>query len=263
MRMRGRLMTCLACLLLPLGATNTTNARDAASTTPIPQIIRAGQTEPIFVSATLLEEARSLRKEGKKSEFEGDFGPALEFVQRMKASLAPGALCIDPWSSAESEVGLPNRRDLKTALAHADHVLIVRVTETLPGLMSSQIPGTLLRIETTRLLHGFEPAADLVFFPVGTFEIGDFTICKTHANYAKLPEVGEQMLLVLNDHWLNDSGILFLYGSTGAVTLTRSGHASLPKAYERDDKQLDALGMENFLEAVEMTLRTQAEGTRQ
>ncbi|HLX10958.1 MAG TPA: hypothetical protein VKY89_24140 [Thermoanaerobaculia bacterium] len=131
-------------------------------------------------------------------------------------------------------INLPPRDNLEEATQSSQLVILGKVTEKAYGVMVDE-PGQLLRVEPEEILKGHprEVPAYFVFFPVGTFKLGDLTICKTDNRYPEPPAVGDQVILFSLEWQPLDrhEPYLELEDGEGIVTIHSSGAVSLPRRF--------------------------------
>jgi hypothetical protein len=134
------------------------------------------------------------------------------------------------------------RADISTfakRVHHAAMILHATVTDFTYGFKGTT-PGRLLRLEPLDVLKGRETPLDdyFVFYPVGTFEVGDHKICKTDFRYPEIPEPGDEIVLVVPDRPNSKAQLLepdlggpenyFLLGPTGVRASSRFQPSSEP-----------------------------------
>ena len=204
-------------------------ARDPSfSKQQVPEVINfyhGGYDDPIFVAASRMISADGFPRE----EFPTYAKLAYELYEAAEANTSP---CLNPSSSVEFETGSDSRRDLRTAIRTSDVVLMARVTGSRSGFLHADIAGTLYQFSPIEVLRGQHSEEErYFFFPAGEFKLGRVSVCKSHPDYADQPSVGDRVLLIYNNHWYNDSGIVYTGGSTGVVTMKSDGRASLPRRF--------------------------------
>jgi hypothetical protein len=133
----------------------------------------------------------------------------------------------------ESPVDPPDRSSLDRAAKHSDLVLIGRVTAAAYGFHSF-VPGQLLRIEPSQVLHG-EALLDFyyVFFPVGEFSAGPYRICKVDSRYPRPPDIGDELLIMVPDTHTRSLAdpYLELDEASSVVAIPREGAVRLPPVF--------------------------------
>lgn len=144
--------------------------------------------------------------------------------------------------------------DFEQALDQADLVLTATVTGIEPGFTGGGVEaGTLLRIAPDRVFKG--PAdrtwTHYLFFAVGRFQLGDVEVCaRDFGQFAELPAVGDQVLLMIRLHAANTGEFLYHDGRDGLVTLKQGGTVSFPKAFRDSDRELARLSSPELLARV-------------
>jgi hypothetical protein len=128
------------------------------------------------------------------------------------------------------------RRDVDTLegrFAASELVLHGRVTGKAPGFLAYS-PGQLVRLEPIRLLKGDETPLPryYTFFPVGTVRLGEATLCKTDSRFPRVPEIGDELILMVLDRPDPSEPLLEpdLYGAEGYLTI-HDGHVDLPSRF--------------------------------
>ncbi len=248
-------LLCTGCLTLCITVSYYASepSLDTEPTEPlIPEVIyffHGGYDTPIFVSTSSMVNADGFPNE----EFPTYAEVTRDLHQAAETDLSP---CLNPMSSVEFETGTDSRRDLQTAIKSSDVVLVASITARSPGFLHNDIAGTLYRFNPIEVLRGQHQEGELYFFiPIGHFDLGRISICKSHPDYAEPPAVDEQVMLIYNDHWYNASGIVFTGGSTGVVTLKNSGHASLPRRFRKHSNNPELLLNESLKNTVRGFLR--------
>lgn len=131
------------------------------------------------------------------------------------------------------------RQNLASAAKSAGWVFSATATARAPGFNGS-VPGTLVEIVPEETFKGplDRRGVHYIFFPIGTFSLGETKICKTDDRYAALPEVGERVLLFIDLFWRNEGSFLWTGGDSGIITINRKGIASLPQRYLKTEPWL-------------------------
>lgn len=162
---------------------------------PMPRLIPAFYRDrsPIFIAADDM-----FSKDGSIDPslfFPGD----LEMIQRQLAQApAAGCLRLDMHSSEH----LPpdgTTRPISKAILESRNAIVTEVTGLSYGYQELSA-GTLLRVETREVLHG-DAYLDqyLIFFPVGSFEVSGYQICRTTYGFPSPPDLGDRILLLHYD----------------------------------------------------------------
>lgn len=220
-----------------------------AGAAPMPEVVEfRGQFDyPLFVAA-----ARALLPDGTVDP--ELFHPAhAEAITELLARPATDG-CIDlAWSSSLDSP--PAGRDtLADALDESDNVLVGTVTGRIHGFYTDR-PGVLVRFVTTETLKGGAGWSEShVFLPVGTFHVGERTLCKTNRSYPAPPELGDQLLVLFDDGWFNDESPILGVGPSDLVTLPRIGSVALPELYRRGESELERASSLDVLEQVRRML---------
>lgn len=199
----------------------------------------AGYTDPIFVSASCL--AKELAQGG--IERIRDLFDTL-IVHQLERAATDG--CADLGHGDENVIP-ESRRTFKNAVDSADNILVTRVVARSPGFHHG-VAGTLLSLETDHILKGFGKSFNRIFVEIGTFDIGDLSICKTSFYYPKLPELGDKVVILFNNDWYNrDSPILSLDGFSGLIVLPPSGPPALSQHYFKSHSALSNTDLEQII----------------
>ena len=92
----------------------------------------------------------------------------------------------------------------------ADWIFSGKITGKAGGFSQDQ-PGTLLRVEPTRVLHGPRDRnyPHYIFLPAGDFSVGTMNFCVTDVLYTAVPEVDDQVLLMVRLDWFTRGEILW------------------------------------------------------
>jgi hypothetical protein len=145
---------------------------------------------------------------------------------------ASGCTPVGPY--LQDIVNLPPRETLEQTTRSSQLVILGKVTEKAYGFKVDE-PGQLLRVVPEEILKGHprDVLAYFVFFPVGTFKLGDLRICKTDSRYPEPPAVGDEVILFslewqpLDEH----EPYLELEDGEGIVTIHSGGVVSLPERF--------------------------------
>lgn len=167
--------------------------------------------------------------------------------------------CIDVIASDDHMVrkGRPGyRTDLATAIRTSDWVFKARVLAREPGFQGST-PGTLVQVlpETTFKGSSRPPTSAYFFVPVGEVPIGEQKICIRNPDYAALPDVGDEVVLLIDLSWQKPGPFLRPGNETGLITLRKQGDISLPKPYRSEEKALHGKTSADFLRFVAESAR--------
>lgn len=144
--------------------------------------------------------------------------------------------CIE--DDSVSSIDLPGSiASFADAVSESDNVILTEVVGLRFGFRDARA-GSLLRITTIEVLRGVPKRNDhYVFFAEGNFRVGKKNLCKTNRNFAKRPNVGDELLVMYDDHWFNDGSELLSTGPTGLVPL-KLGQVELPQHYWKTDPDL-------------------------
>jgi hypothetical protein len=93
-----------------------------------------------------------------------------------------------------------------------------------------------------------------VFMPSGTVKAGRFKFCKKSPKYSDLPEIGERVLLLINQSYINQGKLLLTGSESGVITIREDGKVSLPERYRHNDKALANGTAEDLLRFVQEAL---------
>jgi hypothetical protein len=149
--------------------------------------------------------------------------------------------CVQFGPVFEDIVDSPSRSTPEEAVKSARLVIFGKVTEKSYGF-KVDVPGQLLRVVPEEVLKGQarEVPAYFVFLPIGTFNLGNLTICKTDSRYSEPPAVGDEVLLFVPPigEWQQDQRepFLELLDDGGLVTVHADGKVALPKRYQATAK---------------------------
>lgn len=148
------------------------------------------------------------------------------------------------------------RESLTSSLHDSDWVVRARVTGRAGGYWSAT-PGTLVEAVPVETLKG--PAnrqgPHYFFMPVGTVDAGRTKFCKKQGFYADLPEVGDEVLLLVSLRGATRDGLVLTDGESGIITLHTNGKASLPGMDPRREEVKGLISNEDVLRRVVQILR--------
>jgi hypothetical protein len=185
-----------------------------------------------------------------------------QVAREIKAILAlpPKNGCIPVGPYFHDTINPPPRATLEQATHSSLLVLLGKVTEKAYGFLG-ETPGQLLRVVPEEVIKGWprDVAAYFVFLPVGTFKLGDLTICKTDSRQPDPPAVGEQVLILASEEpgWQQDreEPYLDLEDEGGLVTIHSGGAVSLPKRYRTPSASSAPRGQDDVLARVRASLQ--------
>ena len=127
------------------------------------------------------------------------------------------------------------RQTLKSVAKHADWIFTARVIRREAGFQQV-FPGLMLEVAPLKVFKGPEDRLDsqYVFFPGGEVHFGDWKICHSDARYPEVPDLGDELILLVRLSATNKES-RFLEGDDSMfVTLLSNGLVSLPSRYADD-----------------------------
>lgn len=204
------------------------------------------EDEPLFVAS------HALRPEGTSALAPDLLTTETDSGLRSILETAIKEDCVVPsstayWAASDFK---PGRiwRDLRGA----DNVVLGTVTGLQPGFIGEQ-PGVLVRFTVDRVMKGVAPESSYFsFLPRGSFYVGDILVCATDEFHAPVPELGDDLLVLFDDHWFNESDIVPPPGGAfGVVGLSQDGELRLPPPYAESSPELTDTAPAKFLSAVE------------
>ncbi|MEM8962147.1 MAG: hypothetical protein AAGD38_11760 [Acidobacteriota bacterium] len=178
----------------------------AVGASGIPDIIesRADQAVPYWVALDV-----AVDPNGELNEDIYPLGPRITFKNRITFT----AERLTPVDGCRQLGRVPNPDSalkpgtLSAATREADRIARFLVTGSEVGLADIGNPGTLFRAELVEQIHGKLLDHNVYFFafPVAELKIGGNLYCKTDERYPRLPEVGEEVVLLIDelDLWVN------------------------------------------------------------
>jgi hypothetical protein len=148
------------------------------------------------------------------------------------------------------------REDLTSTTRDSDWVVRGRVTGKAGGFRSAE-PGTLVEFVPVETLKGSErrQGPHYFFMPVGVVEAGQTKFCKDQGFYADLPEIGDEILLLVSLQGLTGDGLVYTDAESGIITLHSRGNSSLPKAYRSQKDSSDLVSNGDVLRRVRQLLQ--------
>jgi hypothetical protein len=172
------------------------------------------------------------------------------FIRRLLDSPQEGD-CVPIGKLEEIRSRPDHRPDLASAVRDSDWVFLAKVTARAGGF-SEGLPGTLIQVQPAKNLKGTGGKLPeyYVFMPAGTFRVGGVKLCKTHPLYADLPEVGEDVLLLLDSSWVNGEEFLSTGRDSGIITIHQRGGVSLPERYRQGEKAFNGRTREDVLDLI-------------
>lgn len=133
--------------------------------------------------------------------------------------------CVPVSEFFEDWVSPPDVSSLDGTFRSAQRVLRARVVERDFGF-DRGTPGQAFKVEPLETFKGKEELPFYYFFvPVGRFKVGKVEICKTDYRFPNIPEVGEEVVLLVpkvaqNDPWLDlpfHQGLIVLRGTSAML----------------------------------------------
>lgn len=161
-------------------------------------------------------------------------GPYSERLSEIIAAASSGE-CYEVPEIFIDHASAPDRHSLDLAIETAPIAMHAVVTAKRFGFHGF-VPGQLLQVRPLRGFGARRPdrAFYYAFMPVGTFNVAGAQICKTDARYATVPEVGEELLLLVNEPADPARQLLTVYGPEDVVTFSQDA-VRLPRAFSRGD----------------------------
>jgi hypothetical protein len=148
-------------------------------------------------------------------------------------------------------INLPPRTSPEAAAKNAQLVILGTVSEKSYGLLVTE-PGQLLRVVPEDTLKGKPRDVDayFVFFPVGTFMLDGFKVCKTDSRYPDVPAVGDQVILFMPPQTESQTEpYLEIDDGNGIITIHAGGTVSFPERY-RDKTSVSAVDKDTLIDRV-------------
>lgn len=152
------------------------------------------------------------------------------------------------------------RANLSSALRTADWVFLGKVIDRSSGFRGGQA-GTLMEIKTIESLRGTDPGFEsyFIYHPATRFFLGSTEICKEAWQYAELPALGGEILVLVNLSEPNSGRLLWVGESSGMITFRSEGDVSLPAVYLDSDAGLGGSKKNEFLRWVRSALHATIE----
>ncbi len=211
---------------------------------------------PVWVSATAaIEPSGKIHQEL--------FFPAAKRTIEGYFTSEPRNGCFRVEEHYEALVNPADRSSLDKAVEHSAFILVGRITATAFGF-NQYLPGQLLQVEPSEVLQG-EALLDryYVFYPAGTFVAGPYAICKTDRRYPRIPEIGDEVLLMIPEmHSLTDP-YLELEEAFSIVVIRDSNIPDVPAVFKHSDADASEIkgslstvpkNKEDLIESVKRTL---------
>lgn len=130
----------------------------------------AGYTDPIFISAAHLTQELAA---GGLDRIKNLYSNPIS--HQLGRASAEGCANL---GNAHENIIPESRSDFASAASNADNILVAKVIARSPGFLMGT-PGTLLRLESKQIIKGKAKNFNQIFVEIGTFKIGDFSICKS------------------------------------------------------------------------------------
>lgn len=148
------------------------------------------------------------------------------------------------------------RSSITEAAFSAESSLVGRVTGVSPGFRSTGFAGTLVRIAPVKIFKTASLRAETVYYfflPQGDFDFGSRRFCAERASWAKVPQIGDEVVLFLPFDGWSDPPFLEVLDDGGYVLLPAGDAPVFPARYS---SQADSLRSRSaLLELVERSVR--------
>ena len=119
------------------------------------------------------------------------------------------------------------RGSFEDLITHSRSVVLARVSGKAYGFWAG-IPGQLLQVTPERVFGNRLTRVHYYYFvPVGTFRVGNTTICKTDSRFATPGEIGSDVALFV-DQPADRGNMLFVLEPEDIVGINRDGSLRLP-----------------------------------
>lgn len=128
--------------------------------------------------------------------------------------------CVELSGGSTLDFPFPGFENLETSITNSDNVLIGQVVGLRSGGMG-HILGTLVWIETEKIIVGNPNHRFFIFFPKGEFTARGQSYCIANDIFAPLPEPGDRMLILHQDQ-NTGSGVIGI-GPRQMVVLPKQG----------------------------------------
>lgn len=228
-----RLAMFLSLSLTAAGSVAGAAAADTLRSAPMPDVLHSGQSNraqrPFWVDASqVLTKNGQLNSQLLGPEAASDIARLLAAPEK-DGCIQQGEFIIDRIVINGKTV---YRSSLDDAFRSAAVAMRGRVTGRSTGFQGS-FAGTLIRFEPVTIYKDNSRPRSLyyTFMPVSRLQLGSKTICKTDRNYAEVPEVGDEIVLLQPDDDRSDEQFLDAYDGAGIVTIKRGGRLALPLAF--------------------------------
>ena len=175
----------------------------------------------------------------------------------------PGSAgCVSLENFYAGSVNSKDRSTLAKAAQSSKVVLVGKVRDIGFGFRGPT-PGQLVEIAPEGFLAGKLPKQPYYFFiPVGRFTVGETEICKTDTRWTQIPEIGDEVVLMLPrltgtveqpEHITGDN-FLYLDQPESLIVIGRDGHAAAAKA-ERGAPFMDARTKDDVIQQIRRALQ--------
>ncbi len=221
---------------LALTASSPVVSAEAARPAPMPEVMRSEHSrpsdDPFWIDAN-----RVFTKDGQIDA--QLLGPhETSYVSRVLATperdgcIQAGEIFVD---RIVMNGKIIRRTSLDETFGSAGVAIRGRVTGRSTGFEGTTA-GTLIRFEPITIYKDNSRPQKVyyTFMPVGRFRVGNKTICKTDPNYAEVPEVGDEIVLLQPDDDRGETQYLDSYDGAGIVTIKRDGRLALPAIFRSD-----------------------------
>lgn len=250
------LLAIVACLSLSAGV----GLRAHAQTRSLPEILYTADPDrpwPEFVSAVAAISAKG-QIESKLL----DPG-SRRFLQNLLSQPPSEEGCLrqdEVWNGARG--ASQDRTSLAAAVRNSDLVIHGRVIAKSYGF-SFGAGGHLVQISP---VNGFDKTLELdsyfFFVPVGRFEAGPYTICKTDSRYHGELEMGDEVVLLVPEQQNPAEPYLFPDAASSLIVLRSDAEPRLPSWYRNESQRaLHAVSSADLLQWIHSS-RTSSEKDR-
>jgi hypothetical protein len=239
-RLNGLIPLMLWCLLLSAGALP---AQEESKRFPEPPaILRIEDGTPIrFISVD-----RAFKPSGELNDELFSPDDHLSFRKILSEPEKDGCIRLQASNSADAHGAF--QKDYEDALNHASKVILGKVSRIEPGFVAIRF-GSLIGLESQEVLKGsWEREHFFIFFAAANFTLANKKVCYTSHYYGALPEVGDDMIVLIHDY-LNphDSPYVFA-GAANIILLKKDQTLQLPWLYQETNEDKARLQPEQFLQ---------------
>lgn len=178
-------------------------------------------------------------------------GPDGELNEKLLSPLARTVLgnllrdhqggCVEYQEVWVQRVNPADRSSLAKAVRASQLILEASVTARDYGFYDGDIPGQLLEIETDQVIRGRALDRHFIFVPVGRFDAGPYTFCKTDSRLPEPPDIGDRVLLLIPEIGDPEEPLLDLHDEFSLIVLDDGGGVGLPKGFSRSGLTRDEL----------------------